>query len=218
MESQEIPGIKNTDHSLDFLDTRKKSSTRGKERQSERKTIEGERARLRAYERGRVGFHENSCRSFEASSLVRASHLAESESPGRPCSDAQVHAGQDSPFASPASSLSLSFSPSTFYYHRHHHYHHHRHHHRRSTRQGRAPSPSPSSFLRPLAPPRHPHFPPRTPRSRRQHLTSLPRTPSPPSSFQLSFSFSYLPCRFLLRRLFDLTRNARFPYFSLLAR
>lgn len=71
---------------------------------------------MRAHERGRVGFHENSCRSFEASSSVRASHLAESESPGRPCNDAQVHAGQDSPFASPASRplfrliLSLSLS------------------------------------------------------------------------------------------------------------
>lgn len=111
MESQEIPRdekIRIT-HSISLVrEKRSPSSTREKEGERGRKTTEGERARLRAYERGRVGFRENSCRSFEASSLVRASHLAESESPGRPCSDAQVHAGQDSPFASLTSSLSLS--------------------------------------------------------------------------------------------------------------
>lgn len=77
------------------------------------------RARSWACERGRVGFHENSCRSFEASSLVRASHLAESESPGRPCNDAQVHAEQDSlssPLLRLVFSVSLSLSLSTFYY------------------------------------------------------------------------------------------------------
>lgn len=74
-------------------------------------------ARAKQHEKGRGGFHENSSRSFEASSSVRASHLAESESPGRPCNDAQVHAGQEPLLASPArSGLSLS----TFY-------HHHRH-------------------------------------------------------------------------------------------
>lgn len=67
-----------------------------------------ERARSRACERG-VGFHENSCRSFEASSSVRTSHLAESESPGRPCNEARVHAGQDSPFTSQTSRHLFSF-------------------------------------------------------------------------------------------------------------
>lgn len=76
-----------------------------------------ERARSTTHEKGRGGFHENSCRSFEASSSVRASHLAESESPGRPCNDAQVHAGQESLLTSPApSGLSLS----TFYHHHSH--------------------------------------------------------------------------------------------------
>lgn len=123
--------------------------------------------------------------------MVRASHLAESESPGRPCNDAQVHAEQDSLFASPALRLLrlfLSpFPPSTT---------------TTTTvtttvviiigtaaRQGRAPSPlPPSGFFGPLAPL---HRLSKTPQSRRQLLTSPPRTPSPPSSFPPS-SFSHL--------------------------
>lgn len=159
------------------------------------------RARSCACERGRVSFHKNSCRSFEASSLVRASYLAESESPGRPCNDAQVHAEQDSLFASPALcllclSLSPPFPPSTI---------------TTTTvtttvviiigtaaRQGRAPSPlPPSGFFGPLAP--LPSRPSKTPQSRRQLLTSPPRTPSPPSSFPPS-SFSHLLHLFVLPR------------------
>lgn len=172
-----------------------------------RKMIEvakGEHKRARSWtcERGRVSFHENSCRSFEASSLVRASHLAESESPGRPCNDAQVHAEQDSLFASPVLrllcySLSPPFPPSTT---------------TTTTvtttvaviiigaaaRQGRAPSPlPPSGFFGPLAPP--PSCPSKTPQSRRQLLTSPLRTPSPPSSFPPS-SFSHLLRLFVLPR------------------
>ena len=84
---------------------RERERERKKERKKERKSARAEQS----HEKGRGGFHENSSRSFEASSSVRASHLAESESPGRPCNDAQVHAGQESLLASPApSGLSLS--------------------------------------------------------------------------------------------------------------
>ena len=89
--------------------------TTHRKRERKREKERGARAE-QANEKGRGGFHENSSRSFEASSSVRASHLAESESPGRPCNDAQVHAGQESLLASPApSGLSLStfFSTTT---------------------------------------------------------------------------------------------------------
>lgn len=165
-----------------------------------------ERARSRACERG-VGFHENSCRSFEASSSVRASHLAESESPGRPCNEAQVHAGQDSPFASPASRLLFSFPshllllpppstlpppllpPSSSSS-------------AQRARHGRAPSPSPPlGFLGPLTP-----LPPFSKRREAEDSSQPsrlpPRTPSPPSSFPPS-SFSHL-----LHRLSVLPRGS----------
>lgn len=137
-------------------------------------------------------------------SLVRVSHLAESESPGWPCNDAQVHAEQDSLFASPALrllhlSFSLPFhlllvpppplpSPSSSSSSSAQ---------QAAARQGRAPSPLPlSGFFGPLAPPRRPS---KTPQSRRQLLTSPPRTPSPPSSFPPS-SFSHLFHLFVLPR------------------
>lgn len=168
-----------------------------------------ERARSRACERG-VGFHENSCRSFEASSSVRASHLAESESPGRPCNEAQVHAGQDSPFASPASRLLFSFpshllllpppstlpppllppssSSSSSSAQR--------------ARHGRAPSPSPPlGFLGPLTP-LLPFSKRREAEDSSQPSRLPPRTPSPPSSFPPS-SFSHL-----LHRLSVLPRGS----------
>lgn len=77
-------------------------------------------------------------------------------------------------------------------------YHHRRHHHRRSGYgRARAPSPlPPSGFFGPLAPPlRHS----KTPQSRRQLLTSPPRTPSPLSNFPPS-SFSHLLHLFVLPR------------------
>lgn len=101
--------IKSMDHSL--LGTRRERWSQI-EREIEKTDRDGRRrTRARAIEHAKEeesSFHENSCRSFEAFSLVRASHLAESESPGRPCNDAQVHAEQDPLFASPSSSPSFS--------------------------------------------------------------------------------------------------------------
>lgn len=148
--------------------------------------------------------------------MVRASHLAESESPGRPCNDAQVHAEQDSlssPLLRLVFSVSVSLSLSTFYY---------------CLPPPPLPPPSSSSaqwhgraehlFLRRFGllwssrPSTAPRRPSKTPQSRRQLLTSPPRTPSPASSFPPS-SFSHLFHLFvLLRRTFDS------PYFALLAR
>lgn len=182
--------------------TREKNRPRERERQRKRPKRPRESAGAR--ERGRVGFHENSCRSFEASSSIRASHLAESESPGRPCNDAQVHAGQDSPFASLVLRL-LSLSLSTFLL---------------------PPPPSATviiigaalgraestfSFVAvglPWTPLSTASAPLSAPWSRRQLQTSPPRTPSsfPPSSFL-----------HLLRRLFLLPRGTHgSPTFALL--
>jgi len=197
VESQGIPrDEKNTNHSLDFLGSRKEEPKLDM-RERGRKGEKNDRGRARAI----ASIRERKSRlSREFLPILRGLLFGPRVSPcGERVSRSTMQRRTGPRWAglslrlSRVLSFSLSFSPSTFY-HRHHHYHHRRrHHHRRSARQGRAPSPSPSSFLRPLAPPRRPpHFPPRTPRSRRQHLTSSPRAPSPPSSFPLSFSFSFV--------------------------
>lgn len=158
-ESQEIPWDKKYESLTRFPWYAKK----GAEARHERKGKKNDRGRARAI----ASIRERKSRlSREFLPILRGLLFGPRVSPcgervsrsSAPCSDAQVHAGQESPFTSLTSTLSLSFSllpPSTTI----------------ATTitttviiigaaLGRAPSPS--SFLRPPRPtaPSSPHFPP----------------------------------------------------------